>query len=158
MSDPTPPAGSAPDPDEADTVAQTPGDGAAGDEADVARGRASATPPQPPSAPAPPPAPMSPRMAAAVRSRWLPQLAIAFLILVLGIGIGAAGTLAVGAIAHYFHHRGPAAVGHGFERHGPPGRRLVPPGQRPLRPGVPVLPGRPANPLPPASPAPSQTR
>jgi hypothetical protein len=161
MSDPTPPAGSVPDPDEADTVAHNPSGGAA-DEAEVATGRASAAPPPPlpppppPSAAATPPAPMPSRMAAMGRSRWLPQFAIAILILILGIGIGAAGTLAVGAIVRHVH-RGPAAVGHGFDRKGVPGRRVFPPGQRPVRPGVPVQPGRPANPGLPASPAPSPT-
>jgi hypothetical protein len=146
MSDPTPPAGSDPDRDEADTVA-TPGGEAAGNAAEPARGSAA-----PPPAATPPPAPMSPRMSSAARSRWLPQLAIAILILVLGIGIGAAGTIGVSAIARHFHHRGPVVGGPGFERHGPPFRRLGP-GQGPVRP----LPGRPAYPVTPATPAPSPT-
>jgi hypothetical protein len=95
-------------------------------------------------------------MSAAARSRWLPQLAIAILILVVGIGIGAAGTLGIGAIAHHFRDRGPAVFGPGFDRHAPPGRKVVPPNQRPVRPGIPVKPGQPVTPAP-ASPAPSAT-
>jgi hypothetical protein len=82
-------------------------------------------------------------------------VAIGFLILVLGIGIGVAGTLGIGLIARHVHHGGPAFVG-GHHRGGGP--RFGPPAQqRPFRPLVPGKPGQPVQPGQPAKPVPSPT-
>jgi hypothetical protein len=152
VSDPTPPAGSAPEPGEADTAAQDPvgGSPTVDNEADPARGRATAVPPPPP-----PPGPTRPVVIS--RSRWLPMVAAAIMILMLGIGIGVVGTVGVAAVARHVHHRGPAAVGPDFHRDGPRPPRFAPPNQRPLRPGLPAKPGQPVQPIQPASPAPSAT-
>src|SRR5262245_2422801 len=129
MSDPTPPAGSVPEPDDADTAEQgaagypaaagdepahghTPGPtpGPAPDPAHgPAHGQAAAAPPPPA-----PPGPLAPpgvaRPAVVSRPRWLPMLAAAIMILVLGIGIGVVGTIGVAAISRNLHHRGPVGV------------------------------------------------
>jgi len=115
-------------------------------------------PPPPPPPPGPPVPPGAARPAVVSRApRWLPMAAVAVMILVLGIGIGVVGTIGVAAVSRHFHHRGPAAVGPDFHRFGPRGPRVVPPNQRPVRPGLPVKPGQPAQPVQPATPNPSPT-
>jgi hypothetical protein len=103
---------------------------------------------------------MSARVVTMTRSRWLPTVLIGFLILIMGIGIGAAGTVGVGLVARHFH-RGPAVVGPYRHNGQPP--RFGPPAQR-FRPGMPFkpgpiqpLPGKPGAPAAPGSPAPSPT-